>query len=476
MRMDKFYITSAIPYPNGKPHIGFGLEIVITDAIARYHRLKDEQTHFLTGTDEHGLKVYQAVQKEDVDFQNYVDRNSAEFAHLKEILNISYDNFIRTTDKTKHWPGVEKIWKECVAAGAIYKKTYDGLYCVGCEEFKTEKDLENGTCPEHKVVPEKVEEENYFFNLTAYKEKIRELIETNQLLIIPESRKNEVLSLLSDAHDFSISRPRNRISWGIPVPGDDTQTIYVWFDALTNYISAIGYGRDEKEFKAWWPADLHVIGKGIVRFHAIYWPAMLLAASLLTPKAILVHGYVTVAGEKISKSLGNVISPENVIQRYGNNEAARDALRYYLLRYIPTTDDGNFSFEEFERIYNADLANGLGNLVARVAKLCETNTLSYPDEKLKISTPVEDRIENYRLHDALGLIWAVISEADKTLNKDKPWELKNNLLHKALAKQVKRIKQIATDLQPFLPETAARILNQFSGKITSQLPLFPRIQ
>lgn len=473
--MEKFYITSAIPYPNGKPHIGFGLEIVITDAITRYNRLKGKDTHFLTGTDEHGLKVYQSAQKEGTNFQEYVDRNSLEFARLKEILNISYDDFIRTTDQKRHWPGVEKIWNECVKTGKIYKKAYEGLYCVGCEEFKAEKDLENGLCPEHKVTPEKVQEENYFFKLASYKDQIKNLIVANQLHIIPTSRKNEVLSLLKDAHDFSVSRPRSRISWGVPVPRDETQTIYVWFDALVNYISAIGYGRDEETFSKWWPADVHVIGKGIARFHAIYWPAMLLAANLPLPKTILVHGYVTVGGEKISKSLGNVISPEDIVIRYGNNFAARDALRYFLLRYIPTTDDGNFSFEEFERVYNADLANGLGNLAARVAKLCGQHEVSTPKTSIAFDAKIEQFLQDFQLHEALTHICSEITQLDRVINEKKPWELSSEKAKPILENLALKIQHIAFNLRPFLPETAEKILNQFSGKITSEPPLFPRI-
>ncbi len=472
MDKNKFYITTAIPYPNGKPHLGFGLETVIADVLAQYHRLLGNSVHFLTGTDEHGLKVFQAAQKAGVDFQRYVDKNSPEFAKLKGVLNVSYDQFIRTTDKNIHWPGVVKIWEECQKEGKIYKKSYTGLYCIGCEEFKKEKELENGLCPDHKVPPEKVEEENYFFRLKDYVSEIKQLITSDQFHIEPESKRNEVLSMLENGtEDFSISRPRKRISWGIPVPGDDSQTIYVWFDALVNYISAIGYGKNEQEFTKWWPADVQVIGKGVSRFHAIYWPAMLLAANLPLPQTLLIHGYVTIGGEKISKSLGNVISPEDVVSKY----SSADALRYFLLRYIPTTGDGDFSFEEFERVYNADLANGLGNLAARVAKLAEKNNINIEDHSNHFSPNVEKLIRDFHFNDALAIIWSQISEADKKINEEKPWELKGEKAQEILLDLVSMIQQIAFDLQPFLPETAEKILKQFSGEIKSAALLFPRI-
>lgn len=472
--MSKYYITTAIPYPNGKPHIGFGFEVVIADTLARYHRIIGDEVHFLCGTDEHGLKVYLSAQKEGVDFQLYVDRNSAEFAKLKQILNISYDDFIKTTDQQKHWPGAIKLWNECLKNGKIYKKNYSGLYCVGCEEFKNEKDLKEGVCPEHKTEPERIEEENYFFKLADFTDEIVEKIETGKFLILPESKKNEILSLFKKgAEDFSISRPKTRISWGIPVPNDNSQTIYVWFDALINYISAIGYGRDNQEFQRWWPADLQVIGKGISRFHAIFWPAMLSAANLPWPKGLLVHSYVNIEGEKISKSLGNIISPQDILEKYGKD--IKDPIRYYLLRYISVAEDGNFSYEEFERVYNSDLANGLGNLVARIAKLCERSNFKADGIQEKFDPEVEKLLTEYKFNEALAKIWKTVSLADKTINEKKPWGLKGNELKDVLIDLVSRIQNIAFNLKPFLPETSEKILTQFQGEIKSQPPLFPRI-
>jgi methionyl-tRNA synthetase len=472
--MNKYYITTAIPYPNGKPHLGFGFEVIIADVIARYHRLIGDNVHMLAGTDEHGLKVFQSAQKEGLTFQEYVDKNSQEFIDLKEVVNFSYDDFIRTTDQKKHWPGSLKLWEECLKAGKIYKKTYTGLYCVGCEEFKQEKDLVNGECPEHKKAPEKVEEENYFFKLTDFADQIKEKIESGEINIYPESRKNEVLGLLKQGcEDFSVSRPSSRIPWGVPVPNDESQTMYVWFDALANYITAIGYGQNEEEFNKWWPADLHVIGKGISRFHAIFWPAMLLTANLPLYKNLLIHGYVNIGGEKISKSLGNVISPQDVLEKYG--ETARDPLRYFLLRYITIAEDGNFSYEEFERSYNGELANGLGNLVARVAALAQKNNLTAPEKELSLFSEVEGAINSFKLNEAVNFIWSKISEADKKINEEKPWELEGEKAKEVLTDLVQKIQQIAYNLQPFLPETAEKILNQYKGEIKTSAPLFPRI-
>ncbi len=475
MENKNYYITAAIPYPNGKPHIGFGLEVIIADVIARYHRLVGDNVHFLNGTDEHGLKVITSAQKEGVSFQDYVDRNTPEFQKLKDILNISYDDFIRTSDKQKHWPGAIKLWNKCLEAGKIYKKKYAGLYCVGCEEFKTEKDLVDGVCPEHKIAPERVEEENYFFKLSDYTEQIKKIIESDEYQIIPTSRKNEVLGLLKQgAEDFSISRPKTRIPWGIPVPDDDSQIFYVWLDALANYITAIGYGRDEEEFSKWWPAEIHVIGKGISKFHGLYWSAILLAASLPLPKKLLVHGYVNIGGEKISKSLGNVISPSDVLEKYPTLN--RDSLRYFLLRYIPTAgDDGDFTYEDFERVYNADLANGLGNLVARTAKLAEKNNLTSPEPPTSFNPKLEILIQEFKFNEGLQHIWSEIGEADKIISDKKPWELDQTTATPVLSDIINRIQHIAFNLHPFLPETSEKILKQFSGQIKSSEPLFPRI-
>lgn len=493
---NKFYITTAIPYPNGKPHVGFGLEILQADVLARYHRLRGEDVWFLTGTDEHGLKVFRSAQEEGISFQEYVDRNSAEFAKLKSVLNISYDDFIRTTNRKRHWPGAQKLWRE--NAGDIYLKEYEGLYCIGCEGFVTEKELVEGLCPEHKIKPEQVKEKNYFFRLTKYRKKIGELIKSGELKILPESRGREILNLLKDSDDFSVSRPIEKISWGIPVPDDPTQVQYVWYDALANYITAIGFGRDEENFKKWWPADIHLIGKGILRFHAIYWPAMLLAAGLPLPKSIYVHGYVSIDGEKISKSLGNVVSPEEAVSKYGI-----DPVRYYLLREIPSDEDGDFSYKKLEARYNGDLANNLGNLVSRVAKLIETKIEDelvfeekFLDDEIKrrvaeAGENCEKAIAEFKLHEALAKIWELFAYANVYVDENKPWaDVGDHPEHflKTMTSLAHLIINATKMVEPFLPETAEKIFKTFGydGKskelegykfaVVKTESLFPRIK
>ncbi len=492
----KFYITTAIPYPNGQPHIGFGLEIIQADVLARYHRILGDDVWFLTGVDEHGLKVYRTAKEEGISFQEYVDRNSAGFAKLKETLDISYDDFIRTTDKVRHWPGAQKLWQ--ATSEDIYTKEYEGLYCVGCEAFINKKDLINGECSEHHTTPEVVKEKNYFFKLTKYKKEISRLISSGELKIVPENRTTEVLNILKDAEDFSVSRPVEKISWGIPVTGDQTQVQYVWFDALANYITAIGYADDSSDFKKLWPADAHLIGKGILRFHAIYWPAMLLSAGLALPKAIYIHGYVSIDGEKISKSLGNVISPSDVSSKYGI-----DPLRYYLLREIPSSEDGDFSYKKLEDRYNGDLANNLGNLISRVAKLIETKLegeLNFEEKFLDkdlenkfegIEKDYHKLIGEFKLHEAITKVWEIFTFANSYIDEKKPWaDVVDHPDHflKTITSLFYLILKSAVLLKPFLPGTADKILNTFGGAeyykspvgrkfiVTRAEVLFPRLK
>ncbi len=487
MERRQFYLTTAIPYVNADPHIGFALEIVQTDTLARYHHdLLGEDVWFLTGSDENSLKNVQAAEKEGISVQALVDRNAAKFHQLKEAFNLSFNDFIRTTEE-RHKLGAIKLWQACDRAGKIYKKKYRGLYCVGCEAFVTEKELVDGKCPEHLKPPEVVEEENYFFRLADYQKELEELIASDQLKIVPETRKNEILSFIrSGLEDFSISRSVARAKgWGIPVPGDESQIMYVWFDALANYITALDYATEGEQYKKYWPADLHVIGKGILRFHAAYWPAMLLAAKLPLPKAIFVHGYLTIEGQKISKTLGNVIDPFELVNKYG-----ADAVRYYLLRYLPPFEDGNVSIKNLEEIYNADLANSLGNTVSRVAKLCEkagfgveTTKSTFKVEKSgavwKIAG-VKEALDKYNFPVALEAIWKRLADLENKISEEKPWaraELGEKELDKLLENYVREILLIAKYLSPFLPTTAAKIAQQFSEKpIKSGAPLFPRLQ
>ena len=475
--MKKFYITCAIPYVNGAPHIGHALEFIQGDVLARYHRLLGEETLLLSGGDENALKNVQAAEKAGIPVQKFIDDNTTKFFELTRALSCQFDVWQKGSDQTHHFPASQKLWELCQKAGDIYKKSYEGLYCVGCETFYTTEELnENGECFEHPGKKlEKVKEENYFFNLKKYQERLLSILTGHDkkytVEIIPEKRKNEVIAFLERGlEDISISRSNERAkNWGVPVPNDNTQRMYVWFDALNIYQSGVGFGWDETMYKKWWPADAHVIGKGITRFHAVYWPAFLLSAGLPLPKKIFVHEYFTVNGQKMSKTLGNVIDPMELITKYG-----ADPLRYYFLAKFSPFNDGDFSEQEFKKVYNADLANGLGNLVARVAKLCETN-------KLNISSLIEEttashHIELFEFNIALEDIWKNIKLLDIQVNKDAPWRLEPDMANPLLSTYVTSIQKIAVSLLPFMPQTATKILEQFSGPKISVAPsLFPRL-
>lgn len=473
----KFYITTAIPYVNAAPHIGFALEIVQADVIARYHRLINDDVYFLTGTDENSLKNVQAAEKQNLPVRTFVDLNAQKFEDLKEGLNLSFDDFIRTTE-TRHLVGSQKLWEKCQKD--IYKKRYRGLYCLGCETFYLEKDLVDGKCPEHKTIPETFEEENYFFRLSSYQSWLDDLISDNKLKIVPETRKNEVLSFIRRGlDDFSISRSRKRAhGWGVPVPNDADQIIYVWFDALANYITALDWQDSGQLFQKFWPADVHVIGKGIIRFHAIYWPAILKSAGLPIPKEIFAHGYLTIAGQKISKSLGNTVDPFELVKNYGI-----DPIRYYFLKEIPAYGDGDFSLTRFKEVYNADLANGLGNLTSRVAKLCQLKNFVNKTRKPQLINFLIKQVnycnylEKFEFNLALAEIWRSVKNLNLLIDSKKIWELKNQEAQLTLSELVTGIREIAFSLIPFLPETAEKIEKQFSQeKITPQPPLFARIK
>lgn len=470
----KYYLTTAIPYVNAKPHIGHALEYVVADAIHRYYEIVGHNVRITSGADENALKNVQAAEKVGLEPVRYLDKYSKIYADFYKLLEVEVDEFRRGTDKKLHWPGVQKLWKLAGKNGDIYKKKYKGYYCVGCASFKTEKDLVDGKCPDHDKKPDLVEEENYFFKLSKYQNKLLKLIESDEFKIIPEKRKNEVVSFIkSGLEDFSISRSNERARGiGVPVPGDDSQKMYVWFDALTIYMTSSGWGYNEKLWKKWWPVDLHIIGKDIIRFHAVYWPAMLMSAKLPLPKTLLVHGFISSGGRKMSKTLGNVIDPYYVTKKYGV-----ESLRYYLLSQIPTQDDGDFKIERFEQVYQADLANGLGNLISRVAGMAKKVNLTVSGNKeFKINKDVAIAVKNYKLDEALAVIWNNIRKADVFINKRHVWSLKGSQKKAALANLVNQIRQIATDLAPFLPETAEKIEKQFKGpKIKSSKPLFPRL-
>jgi methionyl-tRNA synthetase len=473
---NKYYITTAIPYVNAPPHVGHALEFLQTDCLARFHRSLGKDVFFLTGTDENAQKNVLAAEKKEMGVQELVDKNTSIFKKTIDKLRISYNDFIRTTDKKRHWPGAKKIWEDCVKSGDIYKKSYEGLYCVGCEAFVTEKDLVDGACPEHKKPPEKVTEENYFFRLSKYQEKLEKLIETDKLKIIPETRKNEILSFIrSGLEDFSVSRPKERMKgWGIPVPDDPSQMIYVWFDALINYISGLGYGTDGELFEKYWPADLHVIGKGIIRFHAIYWPAMLLSAGLELPKSIFVHGYVTVDGQKLSKSLGNVVDPNEMVDKYG-----LDSFRYFILREIPPFSDGDFSEKVLVERTNNELVANIGNFIYRTLSFIHRyfdgevpEPLEYTAEDKYLIKKMEqypksikENLENIEIKSGLVKILELSSEGNKYFQDNKPWKLVKEDKERCgtvLYLCANLCRELSILLYPYLPGSCRKLWSQLN--------------
>ncbi len=466
-----YYITTTIPYVNAAPHIGFALEILQADTLARFKRQAGFDVFMNFGTDEHGLKIYRKAQEQGKDPQTYCDEYAAKFGLLKEALNLSYDNFIRTTDK-HHLAAAQEFWKLCDRNGDIYKKTYKTKYCVGCELERTDSELVNGRCPFHTGQDmEILEEENYFFRFSKYQNKLLKFYEENPDFVIPESRFKEIKNFVqSGLEDFSVSRLKKKMPWGVDVPNDSDHVMYVWFDALVNYISTIGWPNDSKKYEKYWPG-IQIAGKDNLRQQTAIWQAMLMSAKLPNTKQVFIHGFITSEGQRISKSLGNVIDPIALTQKYGT-----DAVRYYLLAEIPPYDDGDYSEHRFKEIYNADLANGLGNLVARVAKLCEKVEIS-AQSQAAFEKKYEEFLKQFKFDDALALVWDKIRTLDRYINDEKPWEETDEMkLKKVLQPAVDGIVIIAHHLQPFLPQTAEKILKQFTAKkITSQKPLFPRL-
>jgi methionyl-tRNA synthetase len=516
MPNSKFYITTSIAYANAAPHMGHAYEEFLADVIARYKRNRGFDVFFLTGTDEHGVKISRTAEKNGISVQSFVDKNAEDFQKFYASINASFDDFIRTSDKKRHWPGAQLLWKKLSEKGDIYKSKYTGLYCVGCEAFVLERDLVNGLCPNHNTPPEKVEEENYFFRLTKYVAEIKEKIGKDEIHIIPEARKHEILALLEEGvADVSFSRPEGQIPWGIPVPEDPNQVMYVWCDALANYISALGYGReDDSNFKKYWPADMHVIGKDILRFHALLWPAMLLSAGIALPKEILVHGFITSGGKKMSKTIGNVVDPKEYVEKHGS-----EALRSYFARDLSPFEDGDFTDEKFLESYNANLANGIGNLVSRVIKMTEQyfegkvemkdtgaapfkrkmETVSGREEasgipfKYYISEEIlpayHAHMERYELNKATDTIWSLIKKLDGYVTDYEPYKLvktDKEQTEAVLANLLYGIHVVADILSPFMPDTSKKIQELLGASFADDgnptafsvkhvdTPLFPR--
>jgi len=461
---NKFYITTAIDYVNAAPHIGHAYEKICADVLARWHRLLGEDVFFLTGTDENASKNLEAAKKAKIPAKQFVDKNSIKFQELCKKLNISNDDFIKTTEQ-RHVKVAQSIFKKVYDKGDIYKTFYGGYYCSGCEAFLTEKNLVNGKCPEHNEEPKWLKEESYFFRLSKYKDKIISLLKSKNF-VIPEDKKNEMINriLKEDLKDLSVSRVN--LEWGIPTSIDPKHRIYVWFDALINYISALDYPNGSK-FKKYWPADVHLIGKGITWFHSVIWPSMLISAEIKTPKTIYVHGYINLRGKKISKSSGEIVDPLELVDKYGI-----DPLRYFLIREIPFGEDGDFFEEALKTRLNNELANELGNLLSRTLTLVEKNFTKV--EKTKIDSElskeldlnkINDYIKKYELHNSLSEIFRFISLCNKYVNDNKPWEMKDKeKLNKILYNLLESLRIISILLSPFIPETSNRINKQLNIK------------
>jgi len=481
-----FYITTTLPYVNAQPHIGFALEIIAADVIARYQQMMGKQIVFNTGTDEHGQKIYQQALENNQTPQAYTDFYAAKFNELKELLNLSYTHFIRTTDE-KHILAAQEFWRRCDQNGYIYKKTYQTKYCVGCELEKTDSELVDGHCPLHpnKEI-ELIDEENYFFKFSAFQQQLLDLYQANPEFVKPEGKMKEIVSFVKlGLKDFSISRLKDKMPWGIPVPGDDAHVMYVWFDALVNYISTLDWPQNEENFANFWPG-LQVCGKDNLRQQSAMWQAMLMAANLPSSKQILINGFISVAGQKMSKSLGNVISPEEMVQRYGI-----DGSRYLLMHLGPFDSDMDVTKEKLDAIYESKLQNGIGNVCSRIAKMCEQEAVGFDQQAIRIKFELSrneneakkeienwlnEYFDNFNIKDAITDLSFYVNKIDEQLSIEKPWAVIGTAKKALLLKYITSIIFLAKSLKPIMPQTADKILTHFNQeKITALEPLFPRL-
>ncbi|MCX7881545.1 MAG: methionine--tRNA ligase [Patescibacteria group bacterium] len=472
MAKKTLYLTTTLPYVNAEPHIGFAMEIVRTDVLARFYRLIGFEVIFNTGTDEHGQKIYQKALSEKKSPQVFCDEKAKNFYNLKTALNLTYTQFIRTTN-SYHEKAAQEFWLRCQKNGDIYKAKYQVKYCVGCEMEKTESELENNRCPIHPNRSlEIIEEENYFFRFSKYQKALLQLYQNNPHFIVPKFRLNELKKFVQKGlKDFSISRLKTKMPWGIPVPNDDKHVIYVWFDALVNYISTLGWPKNKENFEKFWPG-IQIAGKDNLRQQGAIWQAMLFSAGLSPSKKIFVEGFITADGQKMSKSLGNVINPFDLVKKYGS-----DAVRYYLLKEIPPFDDGDFSYSRMNQIYQTDLANELGNLVIRLTNLGEKNGIEFFNNlQINLKKEFSQYLENFLFDQVLISIWEKIKNLNKKIDEFAPWNKKTAQRKNFLINSLKELNNIGQLLQPFLPYAAEIILKSTTGKIKKAPVLFPKIK